>query len=79
MKQVNTHEKQYILNNYQAYVEVTVEGMPDRVEINLVLIAANAVERERKEQRAKREIKMRRVLNTEGAQYMSDDLYTNLS
>lgn len=79
MKQVNTHEKQYILNNYQAYVEVTVEGMPDRVEINLVLIAANAVERERKEQRAKREIKMRRVLHTEGAQYMSDDLYTNLS
>lgn len=55
MKQVNTHEKQYILNNYQAYVELTVEGMPDRVEINLVLIAANAVEREKGTKSKKRD------------------------
>lgn len=46
MKQVNTHEKQYILNNYQAYGEVTVE-------ISLVLIAANAVERERNKEQKK--------------------------
>lgn len=53
MKQVNTHEKQYILNNDQAYGEVTVEGMLGWVEISLVLIAANAVERERNKEQKK--------------------------